>query len=420
MLYALYGTQWASPDISASFVPDGTPLDGGHSSALFAYLDARFSTDTWQREFARALQTWAQYTPLNFHFVSDDGSAQGAAGSVQGDSRFGDIRLSARATDSLGFAWSPNPTTRGGDLTVSTSYELHIGSMFDLYSLLLHESGHSLGMAHSADPDAIMLTSTTRVWNDLDADDIAGIRALYGARPHDAFDAAGGNDSFASATRLNSDGSGRIAVTADLTSLGDADYYSVTAPTGTDGTLSVSIDARGLSLLAPAVRVYDASGNLVASASAGDAYGTVASITVGGLIAGQKYFIVADGATTDPFGMGAYRLKAQFGGAMLPALAAPSNLVGRDVSSSQVALNWSDNSNSENGFKVLRSSNGGVTWNEVAVTAANATSYRDDAAAAGMAYQYRVLAFNTSTVSPPSNIASVLTAPAAPTGLAAW
>jgi len=75
----------------------------------------------------------------------------------------------------------------------------------------------------------------------------------------------------------------------------------------------VSIDARGLSLLAPAVRVYDAAGNLVASASAGDAYGTVATVRLSGLTAGQQYTIVADGATADVFSIGGYRLNAKFG-----------------------------------------------------------------------------------------------------------
>src|SRR5215207_9840142 len=93
MFYALSGTSWPSTNVSVSFVPDGATLDGGYTSALFAHLDAQHPRDVWQREFARALQTWAQYTPLNFNFVADDGSPAGTVGSVQGDPRFGDIRL---------------------------------------------------------------------------------------------------------------------------------------------------------------------------------------------------------------------------------------------------------------------------------------------------------------------------------------
>ena len=95
MFYALAGTSWASPGLSVSYAPDGTALNGGYSSELFASLNAQFPTTVWQREFARALQTWAQYTPLNFHVVSDDGSAFNAEGATQADPRFGDIRLAA-------------------------------------------------------------------------------------------------------------------------------------------------------------------------------------------------------------------------------------------------------------------------------------------------------------------------------------
>src|SRR5438552_1362820 len=83
LFYALAGSQWANPNLSASFVPDGTLLDGGYTSALFAHLDAQHATAVWQREFARALQTWAHYAPLNFHFVADDGSAQASNGLAQ-------------------------------------------------------------------------------------------------------------------------------------------------------------------------------------------------------------------------------------------------------------------------------------------------------------------------------------------------
>lgn len=157
-----------------------------------------------------------------------------------------------------------------------------------------------------------------RVASDLSPDDIAGIRALYGARSDDAFDAGSRNDSVASATRLSPDASGLAAAMADLTGVGDVDHYSITVPSGSDGTLTVSVDARGISLLAPGLRVYDANGNLIASASAGDAYGGVATLSLSGLAAGQTYVIAADGASDDMFGAGAYRLTAKFGGAVAP------------------------------------------------------------------------------------------------------
>src|SRR5262249_5368373 len=82
----------------------------------------------------------------------------------------------------------------------------------------------------------------------------------------DAFDAVASNDTFASATALAL-AYGGVTVSGDLTTVADVDYYRVTVPPGSDGTLTVSVDARNLSRLIPKVSVYDAAGNLVRPAS---------------------------------------------------------------------------------------------------------------------------------------------------------
>src|SRR5207244_45041 len=133
------------------------------------------------------------------------------------------------------------------------------------------------------------------------------------ARRPDAFDAQASNDTLASATALTLSYGG-VTLSADLTTVSDVDYYKVTVPSGSDGTLTVSVDARGVSLLIPKVSVYDAGGNLVTTADAGSAYGSVATVRLIGVAAGQTYTLVADGGTSDVFGMGAYALAAQFGG----------------------------------------------------------------------------------------------------------
>src|SRR5262245_57154928 len=51
--YTLSGFSWADPNVSASFIPDGTAMLGGYTSSLFATLDAIAPTATWQREFDR-------------------------------------------------------------------------------------------------------------------------------------------------------------------------------------------------------------------------------------------------------------------------------------------------------------------------------------------------------------------------------
>ena len=74
-----------------------------------------------------------------------------------------------------------------GDLHFNDRFDFVVGNgnaasnRFDLETTALHELGHSLGLGHSAVPTAVMfayapVVGTKRV---LEADDIAGIRALY-------------------------------------------------------------------------------------------------------------------------------------------------------------------------------------------------------------------------------------------------
>ena len=60
--------------------------------------------------------------------------------------------------------------------------------------------------------------------------------------------------------------------------------------------------------------------------------------------------------------------------------------------SSQAVLSWSDNSNNESGFRVERKTNG--AFSVIATLSANATAYTDSGLGNGIAYTYRVVAFN--------------------------
>jgi hypothetical protein len=312
--YSLSGYVWANPNVSVSFMPDGTLISSSYQSNLLATYNAAYATATWQREVARALQVWANVSNLNFHFVADDGSPQGTSGLAQGDSRFGDIRIGGYNMGSgiLGIGWNPINTTTGGDVELNTASAFPIGSIPDLASVLMHEIGHGIGFNHSLVDPAVMEGGLWGTYPGPYADDIAGVQAMYGARKPDAFDAQAANDTLATASALTLSYGG-IAFNADITTMSDVDYYKVTAPAGTDGTLTVSVDARNLSLFDPKVAVYDSSGTLLATASA-STYGDVATVKLTGLVAGQTYYVMAGGATTDVFGMGAYRLSVQFGG----------------------------------------------------------------------------------------------------------
>src|SRR5947208_3118526 len=122
---ATFGTPWPDPShLTASFAPDGTAADGT-PSALFQAFHAAMPAANWQLEILKALQTWAVQTPINIGIVADGGQAIGSGGAIQGDSRFGDIRLYGRplAPDvaALNSPYDPDAGTRSGDIQFNTA-----------------------------------------------------------------------------------------------------------------------------------------------------------------------------------------------------------------------------------------------------------------------------------------------------------
>ena len=55
-------------------------------------------------------------------------------------------------------------------------------------------------------------------------------------------------------------------------------------------------------------------------------------------------------------------------------------------------MTWTDNSDAEDGFAILRSDDGGVTYNEVGTADANATSYSDVGLSSDTSYVYEITA----------------------------
>jgi len=72
---------------------------------------------------------------------------------------------------------------------------------------------------------------------------------------------------------------------------------------------------------------------------------------------------------------------------------APTNLAAAAVSSSQINLSWTDNSNDEAGFAIEQPVSGG-SWALIAQVGANVTTYASTGLVPTTTYQFRVKAFN--------------------------
>jgi hypothetical protein len=82
------------------------------------------------------------------------------------------------------------------------------------------------------------------------------------------------------------------------------------------------------------------------------------------------------------------------------------------VSSTQINLSWTDNSNNEDGFRIERCTGNSCTnFAQIQQTGPNVTSFPDSGLTKNTWYRYRVRAFNASGNSAYSNIITVKTPP---------
>src|SRR5207247_5574033 len=186
----------------------------------------------------------------------------GITGSLQADSRFGDIRVAA-APEGPGVLAITSPVdllagTRSGDIVLNSAANLTIGGglfQYDLYSVALQEAGHALGIGNSLDITSPMFETYQGVRTGLTPGDIANLRALYGSRLADQYEGTAGNSTIASATKIKDP-----AVQADITTNDDVDVYEYKMPSYAGSSVTVRVQTPGVSLLTPKLTASDANG----------------------------------------------------------------------------------------------------------------------------------------------------------------
>lgn len=155
--------------------------------------------------------------------------------------------------------------------------------------------------------------------------------------------------------------------------------------------------------------------NVKRATSSGGPYELITTVTTtghldSGLANGTTYYYVV--SASNSIGESANSSEASATPSAPPAPpAAPTALAATAVSPTQINLSWTDNANNETGFKVERKIGAGGTYSQIALLAADATSFPDTTVSGNTTYFYRVRATNTGGDSDYSNEASATTPP---------
>ena len=155
---------WDKLDITYAFVNGTGQLEGDLERDLIR----------------RAFALWAEQTELTFNEVADN-TADIVIGWAVGD--HGDGDPFDGPGDVLAHASFPNPYDQSQVFLHFDDDERWVDSEtrnVDLLTVAAHEIGHTLGLAHSSDPNALMFPSYSGPHRFLDDDDIAGVQSLYG------------------------------------------------------------------------------------------------------------------------------------------------------------------------------------------------------------------------------------------------
>jgi hypothetical protein len=307
---ATFGNPWPDPShLTLSFAPDGTAIDSGASS-LFSLLGSNSSA--WETQILAAYQTWAVNSNINIGVVSDSGAAFTSGGALQGDPRFGDLRIGAAPLSSGALAnGSPfdGYSTWSGSVILNPNYNFSMGganNTFDIYSVLLHEAGHTFGFADSTDPTSAMFDDYSGVRTVLSASDIAALQSLYGGpRQLDQYASASTpNNTMATAATLPLNGT----IQGDISTTSEVEWFKFSTPLSLL-PLTLAFRTGGVSLLTANVAVYDASGHVVAAAQSTDPLNGNLVLNLPGLSPLKTFYIRVSSARSDVFGIGSYQMR---------------------------------------------------------------------------------------------------------------
>jgi hypothetical protein len=311
---ALFGQPWIQPEnLTLSFAPDSTQI-AGHKSDLFHALSARFPTSQWQGEILSAVQAWASVTDIEIGVVPDQGLPFGTPGMMQGDPRFGDIRIGAQpmSKDAMAVSIPADPYLSGtwsGDILLNDTIvpKLRKG---DLYAIMLHEIGHVLGLPENNSPDSVLASHKTQLPTKLSPADVVAVQSLYGIRD---FNPPGTITPVPFPTDPTEfDGAAPLVAFGDMARTNDVSLFSLPARQGYTGPITFRVQTAGLSLMQPKISVYDETGRLLLRATSTAQMGASLSVQLKNASPNHTYTIRIEAARRQSFDIGEFSLAVTY------------------------------------------------------------------------------------------------------------
>ncbi|MFK7817543.1 MAG: matrixin family metalloprotease [Planctomycetaceae bacterium] len=321
------GIAWTdAPNLTLSFVPDGTDV-AGHESRLQEVMDSVGARNQWRVAMRQGFEAWMNQIDADITVVEDDGQSVGTPGRPYDDPRFGDIRISAIPINQDTYAMSIAHDefvagTWAGDIILNSNAEFD--SIDDIHRIVLHEAGHVLGLDHSDDPDSPMFEHGIPASTEPTEADIEALQEIYGFKKEDGEDDReqqesddddDANDEMETAVVLNpTDGfpKRRYTLEGSIRETTDVDIYKFQGYEDIDTELEVTtfvLRSTEPGKLIPRISILDSEGDVIDKIEVLQNGSGSVVIQTEEIDPEDDYFIKIEADTSDPtLGAGDYHL----------------------------------------------------------------------------------------------------------------